>query len=327
MYEDKMKINRIEHPSISFEVAAHCNLKCADCDHASPWMQKKFLSVPQFERDVERLASVFHADEIRFAGGEPLLHPDLAQILQIARKSDVAAGIVILTNGLLLNKISDEVLDLTDCLVVSLYPGVRLPFDLAKMEARARDHGTKIVYDRVTGFRQMLVYNRNENDQAVDAVYRSCFSAVNCHTVYEGKYFRCSRSNSLSRRMSLVGRSVNEPREYVDLFESQDLAADLRRYIGESTPLKACRYCLGNIGKRVPARQLTKAEIQQGMTPQHETPEDLLDQDIDLASVETPSLLAAGWWRLDYDIKQQEHAKQNKDAVFITPEQFVKESL
>jgi hypothetical protein len=127
--------------------------------------------------------------------------------------------------------------------------------------------------------------------------------------------------------MSLAGRSVNEPREYVDLFESRDLAADLRRYIGETAPLEACRYCLGNIGQRVPARQLTKAEIQQGMTPDHEAPEDLLDQDIDLASVEIPSLLAAGWWRLDYDIKQQEHAKQNKDAVFITPEQFVKESL
>lgn len=320
-------MNRIEHSSISFEVTAHCNLKCAHCDHASPWMQKKFLSVPQFERDVERLASVFHADEIRFAGGEPLLHPELAQILQIARRSDVATGIVILTNGLLLNKISDEVLDLTDCLMVSRYPGVRLPFDLAKMEARAKEHGTKIVYDHVTGFRQMLVYDPIENDQTVDAVFRSCFSAVNCHTVYEGKYFRCSRSNSLSRRMSLAGRSVNEPREYVDLFKSQDLAADLRRFIGETTPLEACRYCLGNIGQRVPARQLTYTEIQHGMTPHDEPAEDLLDHDIDLASVETPPLLAAGWWHLDYDIKQQEYAKQNKDAIFVMPEQLVKESL
>lgn len=320
-------MTRIEHPSVSFEVTAHCNLKCAHCDHASPWMQKKFLSVPQFMRDVERLASVFHADEIRFAGGEPLQHADLAQILQIARRSGVADGIVILTNGLLLNKISDEVFDLTDCMVVSLYPGVWLPFDLAEMEALARDHGTKIVYDRVTGFRQMLVYNRIENDQAVDAVFRSCFSSVNCHTVYEGKYFRCSRSNSLSKRMSLAGRSVNEPGEYVDLFESRNLEADLRRYIGESTPLEACRYCLGNIGQRVPAKQLTKAEIRQEMAEHHENPEDLLDRDIDFASVETPPPLAAGWWRLDYDIKQQEHAKQNKDAVFITPEQFVKESL
>jgi hypothetical protein len=168
----------------------------------------------------------------------------------------------------------------------------------------------------------MLLYNRIENDQVVDAVFRSCFSAVNCHTVYEGKYFRCSRSNFLSRRMNLAGRRVNEQGEYVDLFESRDLAADLRRYIGESTPLEACRYCLGNIGQRVPARQLTKVEIQQGLTPHHEMPEDLLDQDIDLASVETPSLLASGWWHLDYNIKQQEHAKQNKDAVFIMPEQL-----
>lgn len=320
-------MTRIEHSSVSFEVTAHCNLKCAHCDHASPWMQKKFLSVSRFEKDVERLAPVFHADEIRFAGGEPLQHAELAQILQIARRSHVAAGIVILTNGLLLNKISDEILDLTDCLVVSLYPGVRLPYDLARMEARARDYGTKIIYDSVTGFRQMLVNDRIENDQAVDAVFRSCFSAVNCHTVYEGKYYRCSRSNSLSKRMSLAGRNVNEPREYVDLFESRDLAADLRRYLGESTPLEACRYCLGNIGRRVPARQLTKAEIRQEMAAHHENPEELLDRDIDFESVETPPPLAKGWWRLDYDIKQQEHAKQNKDAVFITPEQFAKESL
>ncbi len=323
MYPDEIKTNRIEHSSISFEVTAHCNLKCTHCDHASPWMPKKFLSVPQFERDVERLASVFHADEIRFAGGEPLLHPELAQILQIARRSDVANGVVILTNGLLLNKISDDILDLTDCMMVSRYPGVRLPFDLAKMETRAKEHGTKIVYDYVTGFRKMLVYKPIESDQIVDAVFRSCFSAVNCHTVYEGKYYRCSRSNSLSMRMSLAGLSVNDSIEYVDLFESQDLATDLTRFIGESTPLEACRYCLGNIGERVPARQLTYTEIQQGMPLHNEAPEDLVDQDIDLASVETPPLLAAGWWHLDYDIKQQKHAKQNKDAVFVTPEQLV----
>lgn len=318
MCQDKMKMNRIEHPSVSFEVTAHCNLRCAHCDHASPWMHNKFLSVPQFERDVERLASVFHADEIRFAGGEPLQHPELVQILRIARRSDVANGIVILTNGLLLNKVSDEVFDLTDCLVVSLYPGIRLPYDLAKMEAKARDHGAKIVYDRVSGFQRMLAYNRIENDQAVDAVFRSCFSAINCHTVYEGKYFRCSRSNSLSRRMSLAGRSVSEPRDYVDLYESKDLAADLRNYIDETTPLEACRYCLGNIGRQVPARQLTKDELQQGLVVDHENPEDLLNKDIDFASIKTPPTLAEGWWRLDYDIKQQEHAKQNKDAVFIT---------
>lgn len=327
MSKNKIKTNRIEHSSISFELAAHCNLKCAHCDHASPWMKKEFLSVSQFKKDVERLASVFHADEIRFAGGEPLLHPDLAEILQIAQTSNIANGIVILTNGLLLNKISDKIFDLTDCMVVSLYPGVSLPFDLAKMEAQARKHGTKIVYDRVTGFQQILVYNRNENDHVLDAVFRSCFSAVNCHTVYKGKYFRCSRSNSLLKRMNLVGQNAKETREYVDLFESKNLEADLRRYISESTPLEACRYCMGNIGQRVPARQLTKFEIQQGLIPENEKPEELLDQEINLASIKTPPLLASGWWRLDYDIKQQEFAKQNKDATFITSEQFVRENI
>jgi hypothetical protein len=45
------------------------------------------------------------------------------------------------------------------------------------------------------------------------------------------------------------------------LEDSSDFAERAQAYFESSTPLNACSYCLGSVGKRVKHRQMTQDEI------------------------------------------------------------------
>ncbi len=74
-----------------------CNLSCAYCneydDHSKP------VPIEELFRRVDRLAS-FGISIVTISGGEPLLHPDLDDLLRHIRRRGIIAGLI--TNGYLL---------------------------------------------------------------------------------------------------------------------------------------------------------------------------------------------------------------------------------
>jgi ABC-2 type transport system ATP-binding protein len=95
---------------LCFEVnlVDHCNLNCAFCTHFSPLAEdsvESYLDPDRFSRDCDRIAELTngYVQYITFAGGEPLLHPNILEIIKIARgRFDIKTRIIILTNGILL---------------------------------------------------------------------------------------------------------------------------------------------------------------------------------------------------------------------------------
>jgi molybdenum cofactor biosynthesis enzyme MoaA len=114
----------IEHPLV-----AHCNLQCINCDHGSPTLRSSFSDVRQFERDITELGGVLRAETVKLVGGEPLLHPDIAEFVRIAKRSGIANRVQIWTNGLLLHRFEPGDLDGCDDLIISVYPGVGQKWD------------------------------------------------------------------------------------------------------------------------------------------------------------------------------------------------------
>ena len=86
------------HPILAHIIPIRrCNLSCAYCneydDHSKP------VPTEVMFRRIDRLAS-FGTAIICSSGGEPLLHPDLDDILRHVRKHEIIAGLI--TNGYLL---------------------------------------------------------------------------------------------------------------------------------------------------------------------------------------------------------------------------------
>lgn len=104
----------LEKPLIGYveiNLVNHCNLKCKGCTHFSNICDKYETSVKQFNHDLKRLSELVDVDLIRLMGGEPLLHSELSKILDIARKYFPNSKIALVSNGLLIPKINNQLIE------------------------------------------------------------------------------------------------------------------------------------------------------------------------------------------------------------------------
>ena len=104
-----LKGNKIHN--IGFHIADHCNMNCANCAHFSPLASPHFPDKYELTKDLTRLSKLTKhksLDVISIMGGEPLLNPDVIYYMIITRKLFPKTHITLMTNGLLLPKMSKE---------------------------------------------------------------------------------------------------------------------------------------------------------------------------------------------------------------------------
>ncbi|MBR3314136.1 MAG: 4Fe-4S cluster-binding domain-containing protein [Atopobiaceae bacterium] len=138
-------------PKLDVQVCDNCNLRCAGCLHFAPLAEERFLDVETYECDLQRLASIEgikgYFGTVTLMGGEPLLHPRLANVIRATRMHLPQQNVVLCTNGLLLKRMGDEFWHtLVQCdvnLLISPYP-LRVDYEgLAKL---ARKKGTRVAF-------------------------------------------------------------------------------------------------------------------------------------------------------------------------------------
>ncbi len=90
-------------------IVDHCNLKCKGCTHFANISGQYFIDGRILEYRLLRLNYIFaKINKVRILGGEPLLHPDIANILKVVRKSLPYCDLELVTNGLLLDKMTEK---------------------------------------------------------------------------------------------------------------------------------------------------------------------------------------------------------------------------
>lgn len=263
---------RIARPAAEINLTQHCNLSCAGCNHASHLLPKRFVELATVERDLRALAPVLLFDELKLVGGEPLLHPELLAILRVARASGVARQLTLVTNGLLLHKMPDEVFWLIDRLWVSRYPGVKVQLDLAALQKKCDQHGITLWHKETDAFQLGLINRRIDDEAVVREIFSRCgyAHAWSCHTIYEGRYYKCSPAPFVPGRQQLLGQPfVESPDDYVELHAGGDLRARLATYLAADRPLAACHHCLAHLGRDEASRQLNKAGLAAELTADH----------------------------------------------------------
>nr|WP_315024630.1 radical SAM protein [uncultured Aminipila sp.] len=107
--------------SLTILASSYCNFKCNYCIHKAPSDKFKkiqgeaaFLSILMTKKIVQDLKDKnVKLKRIILAGyGEPLLNPNIAEIVSILKKSDVTKETVIVSNGTMLShSLSDELIE------------------------------------------------------------------------------------------------------------------------------------------------------------------------------------------------------------------------
>lgn len=249
---------KVHNHTCEINVVEHCNLSCRACSHASPALPRTVLDPAVLEHDLSRLAEHYGVHTVRLLGGEPLLHPDLAAIIDVVRRSGIGELIRVVTNGILLPRMPRSFWETVDIVEISAYPGNELePEQLRRCREEANAAGTQLVVTRVRMFRESYSEAGTADPELIRRIYRTCVIAHIwlCHTVTNGVFYKCPQSYFLPKLLGkdrgLDGVALGEP----------DLGRRLREYLASDEPLAACGNCLGSAGRRFEHEQTPRAEF------------------------------------------------------------------
>ncbi|MBW0159692.1 4Fe-4S cluster-binding domain-containing protein [Sedimentimonas flavescens] len=235
-------------------VADHCNIACRQCNHGAPALRKWNAAPQDLARDLRLLARHYRPAFLKYIGGEPLLNPDLPAILCAGREARLCDHHLLVTNGMLLERMTEEVWSLIDELEVSVYPATGVTEQtLAPHRVSAARHGVRFTVNHFPEFRRTFTRQHNDDDALVERVFRGC-KAINvwgCHTLYQGALYRCPQS---AYALTLAGA---EGFDGFVMQERPDFAEQLLTFLNGREPLAACRYCVGTAGRKE-AHQIMK---------------------------------------------------------------------
>ncbi len=259
----QIKKNRIQVETLEIHIAEHCNLKCSHCCTNSPYNDKRLLTLNEVEDACNKLVVYFRADVFKLLGGEPLLHPQLTEIIDIVKASGVSENIRIVTNGLLLHRMSDEFWQKIDQLTISNYASATIPEEnITMFWKKARKYEVVLNVKYVDEFNEILLKKPTTNMKKIQAIYDDCWIRHRCLMVRNGVFFKCARAvymDTYKRKLNLP-KYPEEPNSYVEKdgipINDPDFIKNAKKYLNDKRPLASCLYCLGVSGEMIPNQQM-----------------------------------------------------------------------
>lgn len=225
---------------VSFEAAEKCNLNCKRCDHFSNLLKNdNSENIDNFLRDIELLSSKVECIGVfSFLGGEPLLNDDLDKFLYVIKKYYPETQSIILTNGLLLRQMSQELIkaikDTNTIVKMTLYPPLKSKIDDIVEFMRQKE--IKFELSKVVD--EFWSQINIEGDSNAFEMQNICVNS-DCVMLKRGKLAKCP--------ISMNGKIFNEyfgtdiPQDVLDLADQSITLEDLRRYL--YNPISTCAYC------------------------------------------------------------------------------------
>lgn len=248
--EDKTENCKIISKACELNLAYHCNLNCTSCSHISNKMEPFFLDKNQISNDLKILLQAYSPQTIRLLGGEPLLHPDFLDIIKGIRQLNFEGKISVITNGMLLNRMSDEFWANLDEVHISRYPQVKLKDeDIQNYTNKANDYGVELIIKYFNYFRISYSEIGSTDKELVNRIYSSCqiTHIWECHNVDQGYFYKCPQSIFLPK----IIQSLRPEQDRIKISPENDFKDTLLRFLRSSLPLNACTYCLGSAGKLI----------------------------------------------------------------------------
>ena len=227
---------------LEFHLADHCNLNCAGCLHYAPFADKRLADVETVRRDFARLRELFaNIRHIRIMGGEPLLHPDIGEVVKIVRAAFPRSKVRIVTNGVLLNddaggktrrllsilKENDVGIDWTK------YPPVAHRED----EIKALCLNSEVNL-RITENNSFMARVRPNGGEGIRRAFRWCRERMYCPILDDGRIFTCAPARYAGYYNKVSGANIPVEKG-MDIHKAT--AKEILYYL--MCPTFACVYC------------------------------------------------------------------------------------
>lgn len=235
---------------IEMHVTDICNLKCKGCTHFASLFHKDETSYESFVQDITELSNKFDVAVIRLMGGEALLNPRLAEYLNITRKKFPNSKLFLVSNGLLVARMTDKLCNSIKQNDITLNITVYKP-----------------TYDKIAEIEQFLSDRKishfygqgNSECSATDVIekFHTCLTLSNNRTIEDsgfqncyGKYCWMLRNGMLSKCVyPLLCYKLNEKFHTnfittdTDICVLKDITDGWKIVKSLADPIPFCKYC------------------------------------------------------------------------------------
>jgi hypothetical protein len=235
---------RLEIPYFDLVITTRCSLHCIHCSNLmqfygrGPYKHSYHIPVDQIIADLEKLlGAVDFIQTMTVLGGEPFLHPGLAELLAYLNSKTKIRHLQVITNGTIVP--AEEILGWCTG---------------KKIRVLISDYKGKVYYERLIsalrrrGVRHKVLHPgywrsygglspRNRLKEELSRVFTGC-RVPNCRSFLNGEFHLCPRS-SAGMDLGIVPRR-NE--DFVSVRNDIDIRLNLKRLLGKRY-ISACNYC------------------------------------------------------------------------------------
>lgn len=238
--------------NIDYHIIDRCNLNCASCNHFSSLVpaSDKEKSIKQITADLTLLSKIdTEFETLTLLGGEPTLHPQLSQILRIARGILPNNTIKIITNGTAYNHMErwkDALVETNTGVVVSIYPychDYRERFEMIRNTLEPEVKIEVVEMPENAGFNYGFL--SNDCGVATETEIINCYRRYYCLQLKDGKVYICHFAAQFNRLKDYFGDQVSfdlDGKEYFDLNGDVDIN-QFYEFAHYSRP-NICDHCL-----------------------------------------------------------------------------------
>lgn len=230
-----MKLDELGIP-----VVEHCNLNCKGCLHFCHVGQEPyFCDFNEYENNLKRLRELFEEiDIIRLYGGEPFLHPNLKNFIEATYKHFPYTNIEILTNGILLDKMPqnlvDSILKYKVKICWSIYP-IMNDRKISTLIDLLNNEGIDYSYNKIEKFYTCFDFTGNQNK---DESFEKC-SGKYCHVMRNGRISNCP-APLVGHYINQLGANIDFNDGIIDIYKVT-CGKDILDFMQEAHT--ACKYC------------------------------------------------------------------------------------
>ena len=246
----KTRIRKIrfsdEKPTLAYfevPITDNCNLNCKGCLFASNMTSgNQHISLESVKKDAKRMSELFwDVPWIRILGGEPLMHPDIIEILTYYREVFPDSEIDLCTNGLLIPKMKEVFWDCVKEARISIHvSGYKPTYNmLEQIDFILKSHKIPYVILKRDSF---LKYYMDKPDNDMDESFKKCI-ASSCHELYRGKLSSCSAVIAFEKFNQKFGTEykITENEDWFDIHSPQADAKQICEALGKASYI--CKYC------------------------------------------------------------------------------------
>jgi hypothetical protein len=229
--------------NLDYHITEHCNLNCASCSHFSNLAKEEFADFETFERDMKQIAKIFNKDITSFCllGGEPLLNPDIKKFLIAARAILPQSLISIITNGILLPKMSNDFW--ATCrehkieIHITSFP---IKINTIAIEEKSKEFGVVVGYKENPRYWDKPVLNINGSCNSKES-FLNCIEGTNCPRIYKGHLYPCTIIGNAEHFNKKFGTNlIHNDEDSLDIYAVKS-SQEILDWLSEPKPF--CCYC------------------------------------------------------------------------------------